>query len=171
MPRNVEIKARIDSLERCRAIVDQIADGPPERLDQDDTFFGGAVGRLKLRVFGDGEAELIHYRRADTAGPKTSSYVRVPVEVPDALRECLAAAYGVTGRVVKTRRVYLVGRTRVHLDDVEGLGTFVELEVVLGDSEDVAAGEAEARGLMSTLGIDDAELVEGAYVDLLTSAR
>ena len=71
------------------------------------------------------------------------------------------------GRVVKRRELLLVGRTRVHLDDVEGLGTFVELEVVLRDEEPVEDGQQEARELMQRLGIASESLVASAYVDLL----
>ena len=80
----------------------------------------------------------------------------------------LTVAYGMTGRVVKQRTLYLAGRTRIHLDRVEGLGDFVELEVVLEDGESAAAGMREAEDLMARLGIDPSALVEGAYVDLLS---
>jgi predicted adenylyl cyclase CyaB len=76
-------------------------------------------------------------------------------------------AYGVFGRVVKNRILYLSGRTRIHLDHVEGLGQFMELEVVLKDSDSLDDGSAEAANLMEKLGITSSDLVEGAYVDLL----
>jgi predicted adenylyl cyclase CyaB len=71
-----------------------------------------------------------------------------------------------TRRVRKKRRLYMADRTRIHLDDVEGLGTFVELEVVLRDGEDAERGNAVARETMARLGIDESQLVEGAYADL-----
>jgi len=77
-------------------------------------------------------------------------------------------AYGAAGRVRKHRTLYLVGRTRVHLDRVEGLGDFLELEVVLAEGDSADAGVKEARGLMAALGLADDQLVEGAYVDLLS---
>ena len=61
----------------------------------------------------------------------------------------------------------MIGRTRVHLDAVVGLGAFMELEVVLADGEVEVAGEAEARRLMAGLGIENSALCEGAYVDML----
>jgi predicted adenylyl cyclase CyaB len=73
----------------------------------------------------------------------------------------------VRGRVVKRRELVIVGRTRVHLDEVEGLGAFVELEVVLGEGEPVDAGTREAHELMDRLGIPRDSLVPGAYIDLL----
>jgi predicted adenylyl cyclase CyaB len=76
-------------------------------------------------------------------------------------------AYGEIGRVRKRRILYLAGRTRIHLDRVEGLGDFLELEVVLVDGEPVEAGVREAQVLMARLGIDTSQLIERAYVDLL----
>lgn len=169
--RNVEIKARVASLDAVRGRAEPLADGPPVRIDQDDTFFRCAHGRLKLRDFGDGRGELIHYERPDAAGPKVSRYVRSPTASPATLREALAAAHGVIGRVVKQRLLLLVGRTRVHLDEVRGLGAYVELEVVLRDGEHADAGVDEARRLMAALGIAPSQLVEGAYLDLLGAAR
>jgi len=83
------------------------------------------------------------------------------------LRESLSQAYGQAGWVQKHRRLFLVGRTRVHLDDVKGLGHFLELEVVLNEGELAETGIREARRLMAQLGIDSSQLIEGAYVDLL----
>ncbi|MBX3606978.1 MAG: class IV adenylate cyclase [Piscinibacter sp.] len=165
--RNVEIKARIDSVEALLARAQPLADGPPQPIRQDDSFFTCAHGRLKLRDFGDGRGELIQYQRADDAGPKTSTYVRSPTAAPDSLREALARSLGLVGRVRKQRLLLLAGRTRIHLDRVEGLGDFLELEVVLRDGEDEAAGLAEAQALMQRLGIAPAQLVRGAYLDLL----
>jgi adenylate cyclase class IV len=169
--RNVEIKARIASVEALTPIVAGLADRGPIAIAQDDTFFACADGRLKLRDFGDGTGELIFYRRDDGAGPKVSRYVRVPTFVPEALRDCLALAHGTCARVRKQRTLFVVGRTRVHLDRVDGLGDFLELEVVLDADEPADAGHAEARRLMAALGIGPADLVEGAYVDLVAAAR
>jgi predicted adenylyl cyclase CyaB len=170
MARNVEIKARVQDLGRVAAIAARIADTGPVDIFQDDTFFACPNGRLKLRAFGDGTGELIFYRRTDQAGPKESFYVRTPSAEPNTLREALSLAYGTVGRVVKHRVLYLAGRVRIHLDEVRGLGTFVELEVVLRDDDSVDDGAAEAARLMAQLSIDAAELVETAYVDLLKQA-
>lgn len=169
MPRNVEIKARSADLAAVEARARAIATSPPEDLAQDDTFFAVPRGRLKLREFADGTGQLIHYERPDATGPKTSDYVITPVAEPATLREALTRALGTVGRVRKQRRVYLVGRTRVHLDRVEGLGDFVELEVVLAEGEPEAAGREEARRLLATLGVDEGALLEGAYLDLLAA--
>lgn len=167
--RNVEIKARVADLAAVEARAAAIASEGPIDLEQDDTFFACLRGRLKLRQLAAGRGELIHYDRPDQGGPKLSSYVLAPTADPGALREALARALGVIGRVRKRRRLYLAGRTRIHLDRVEGLGDFVELEVVLAPGEPTTAGEAEARRIMQALGVDEASLVAGAYLDLLTA--
>ncbi len=170
MARNVEVKARIPGVEVLLPRARALADGPEQRIEQDDTFFACTAGRLKLRDFGDGRGELIHYRRADAQGPKLSDYVRAPTSDPAALREALSRAHGassVLGRVRKTRWLLRVGATRVHLDRVEGLGDFMELEVVLHDGQSVAEGEAIARTLLAQLGVRDDQRVAGAYLDLL----
>ncbi len=167
MPRNIEIKAQVDDLASLATRAAAIADSGPTPIAQDDTFFACEQGRLKLRVFADHTGELIFYRRADQTGPKASFYRRTPTDDPDALRETLALAYGITGRVVKQRTLYLVGRTRIHLDRVRGLGDFLELEVVLREDEPEPAGEREAHELMARLGVDPDRLVDVAYVDLL----
>ncbi|MFO1310994.1 MAG: class IV adenylate cyclase [Burkholderiales bacterium] len=169
MARNVEIKARVADRDAIVRRAAALATEGPVEIDQDDTFFRCENGRLKLRTFAQDRGELIFYRRADARGPKESFYVRSPTVSPGTLRESLALAYGVTGRVKKARTLYLAGRTRIHVDRVEGLGDFVELEVVLEDGEDVEAGMREARDLMAKLGIDAADLEQSAYVDLPAS--
>jgi predicted adenylyl cyclase CyaB len=167
--RNVEIKARIESVEAMAPRVAALADQGPVEIEQDDTFFFCERGRLKLRAFSAGQGELIFYRRANQVGPKESRFVISPTASPDSLREALALAYGGAGRVRKHRTLYLVGRTRVHLDRVEGLGHFLELEVVLAHGESAEAGVKEARAIMTALGLADEQLVDGAYVDLLSA--
>lgn len=167
MARNIEIKARVADAEQLRKRAAQIADAGPTPIYQDDTFFACDKGRLKLRDFGDGHGELIFYRRADLSGPKTSFYVRSPTASPDTLREALSLAHGMTGRVIKQRILYLQGQTRIHLDEVRGLGHFMELEVVLTETQSEDEGMRIAEALMQQLAITQDMLVEGAYVDLL----
>jgi predicted adenylyl cyclase CyaB len=167
MARNIEIKARVADMPALAARAAAIADSGPVEIPQDDTFFGCANGRLKLRVFESGHGELIFYRRPDADGPKVSFYVLSPTESPDTLREALTLANGQEGRVVKHRTLFLVGRTRVHLDRVQGLGDFMELEVVLADGEPAEDGVREAHELMARLGVPTDGLVTGAYHDLL----
>ena len=169
MPRNIEIKAHIESVESFAPKAAAIATEGPFEIEQDDTFFRCDNGRLKLRVLAGGNGEVIFYRRSDQRAPKESLYLRAPTSAPETLRDALSMAYGVVGRVRKHRTLFLVGRTRVHLDKVEGLGHFLELEVVLGDGEPAEAGVREAHDLMQKLGIHASQLIGNAYVDLHAS--
>jgi predicted adenylyl cyclase CyaB len=170
MARNIEIKARIADLEALVQRAARLADSGPVVLEQDDTFFSCTNGRLKLRDQFAAGAELIFYQRADVAGPKESFYVRLPVPDPQGMRTLLQLAHGQTGRVRKRRILFLVGRTRIHLDTVAGLGTFLELEVVLKDEERIEEAMVEARTIMAALDVAPHQLIEGAYVDQLGGA-
>jgi adenylate cyclase class IV len=167
LARNVEIKARVSDLAALEKRVRALATRGPEHLVQTDTFFHAPHGRLKLREFADGSAELIAYERSDQAGPKLSSYERAPVSGAAALARALARSNGVSAQVHKRRTVYLIGQTRVHLDRVENLGDFAELEVVLAENQSQADGEHIAHELLRSLQIDPALLVASAYADLL----
>jgi predicted adenylyl cyclase CyaB len=167
MARNIEIKARIESVEAVLPRVKAIAESGPTEIVQDDTFFNCPNGRLKLRAFSETAGELIFYQRPDQTGPKESFYVISPTASPNTLREVLSLAYGQSGRVRKQRTLFLMERTRIHLDRVEGLGDFIELEVVLSEGEPAEAGVNVARELLAKLGIPPEQLIEGAYVDLL----
>jgi predicted adenylyl cyclase CyaB len=167
MARNIEIKARIESVESMAPKATAIANAGPIEITQDDSFFRCEAGRLKLRSFSADRGELIFYQRANQHGPKESFYLRSPTSAPETLRELLSFAYGQLGRVRKQRTLFLVGRTRVHLDKVEELGHFLELEVPLAEEEPVEVGVREVEKIMQKLGIKPAQLIEGAYLDLL----
>ncbi len=167
MPSNIEIKARLSDPVRTRELARSIATEGSVEIDQDDTFFNCPSGRLKLRQFSDGGGELIFYQRPDVAGPKQSNYLISPIDKPDLVRNALTAALGQIGRVKKHRTLYMHGRTRIHLDVVENLGDFLELEVVMHDGEHCEAGEAEANMLIKLLEIHPEEMIDGAYLDLM----
>jgi predicted adenylyl cyclase CyaB len=167
MPKNIEIKARITRIEAVLPTVRTLADQGPVEIDQDDTFFACANGRLKLRAFSQDSGELIFYERADEVGPKESLYVRSATSTPESLRQLLMLAYGPAGRVRKHRTLYRSGRTRIHLDRVEGLGDFLELEVVLAEDESRDLAVREAERLLARLGVTTEQLIPEAYVDLI----
>ncbi len=167
MPRNVEIKAHLPEPMAVRRRARDLADEGPWAIVQHDIFFRCDTGRLKLRRFADGTGELIAYERADDRGPKTSHYRIVPSAHPAELAAALGDALGVLGEVRKRRTLWLAGRTRIHLDEVDLLGSFLELEVVLEPGETAAAGEQEAERLMTALGVGAGDLVANAYIDLL----
>ncbi|MBN2172071.1 MAG: class IV adenylate cyclase [Candidatus Krumholzibacteriota bacterium] len=168
MGRNVEIKARARDAAALRERVAALATAGPETIAQHDTFYPCARGRLKLRRLAGG-GELIHYTRPDAAGPRASDYIVASCADPAALHQTLAGALGTLGDVRKRRELWRAGRTRIHLDAVEGLGDFLELEVALADGEGIDAGEREARRLMAALGVAESDLVPFAYLDLLAA--
>lgn len=174
MTKLIEVKARCHhhDAQAMRDRLNGLATAAPTDLQQDDTFFVCAQGRLKLRELAPDRGRLIFYVRGDGAGAKQTDFVVSKTDAPAALRECLALAYGVLGRVQKTRTVFELGRgVRAYLDQVLGLGCFVELEVVLGGAVDAARGEALMGEAMAALGICRGDLLSGAYLDLLMAGR
>ena len=167
MPSNIEIKARARDFIGIRSRAEALTDVPVEVISQEDTFFSVSKGRLKLRVRSPNPAQLIFYERPDQDGPKRSDYQIFETTDPDNLKGALSRALGIRGVVRKTRYLYLVGQTRVHVDDVQDLGQFIELEVVMRPGQADADGQAIAEDLMSRLGVEPADLLEGAYMDLL----
>jgi homotetrameric cytidine deaminase len=165
---NLEIKARDAdpdaTAQRCRAL------GAADHgvLDQRDTYFAGRHGRLKLRAQDGAGAELIAYRRPDATEAQESAFIRAPAPDPALLREVLDAALGETVIVVKRRRLFVWEDVRIHLDDVEGLGTFIELEALVGPGLNSPAQAAEkVARLRAELGISEDALVAEGYSDLL----
>ena len=167
MPTNIEIKARVRNFPDLKRRAEALSDSPLEVIPQEDTFFVTSKGRLKLRVLAPDRAQLVYYERPDQDGPKRSDYFIFITNDPENLKTALKLALGVRGIVKKTRYLYMIGQTRVHLDDVEGLGQFMELEVVLRDDQSDAEGQAIANDLTKKLGIEPTDLIEGAYMDLL----
>lgn len=170
MPSNIEIKARVWKLKEIRRRAEEVSDLPVEVIPQEDIFFNTQQGRLKLRILGEDQGQLIYYTRPDQEGPKRSDYHISHTTNPASLKRVLEFACGIRGIVRKTRYLYLVGQTRIHLDDVEGLGQFLELEVVMHEGQSDGDGQAIAEGLMASLGIEKSDLLEGAYMDLLESS-
>ena len=169
MPENIEIKARVRDYEQLKQIAKNLSDRPENVINQQDTFFFTPTGRLKLRIVSPTSGELIFYQRSDDTGPKTSHYLITATPEPLALKQVLAQAIGVRGVVTKTRILYQVGQTRVHLDEVDGLGAFVELEWVKQPGQSIDEGRPLVKQLMQRLYIAEQDLVKGAYIDLLQS--
>ena len=169
MPANIEIKARVEDFDALKMRAESLSEAPVKVIPQEDTFFNAEKGRLKLRVQAPDEGYLIYYERPDQDGPKRSDYYLAKTNEPDDLKTALSLALGVRGVVKKTRYLYMIGQTRVHLDEVAGLGYFMELEVVMREGQSDAEGQAVAEDLMRRLGIREEALIEGAYMDLIES--
>ena len=171
MPANIEIKARVRDFTDIKKRAEKLSDTLLEVIPQEDTFFNVQQGRLKLRVFSTDSGQLIYYTRPDQEGPKRSEYHISHTADPENLKRVLELAYGIRGVVKKTRYLYLAGQTRIHLDDVEGLGQFMELEVVMQEGQADAEGQKIAEDLMASLGVERSDLLDVAYMDLLEKSK
>jgi homotetrameric cytidine deaminase len=165
--RNVELKARDPEPERTLAAA--LAHGAVDQgvLEQRDTYFAAREGRLKLREERGRPAQLIAYARADEAGARTSAYHLVDVPDPAVAAAAMEAALGVTVVVAKRRRLLLWEGVRIHLDEVDGLGSWVELEAVATPGSDLEAEHEKVARLRNVLGIADAHVVARGYAAML----
>jgi homotetrameric cytidine deaminase len=165
---NVELKARCGDLGAATARCAALGAVDAGVLSQRDTYYATRSGRLKLRQDPARGSELIAYRRSDDPQATESSYLLAPVSAPADLDEALSAALGEPLVVVcKERHLFLWEGVRIHLDTVEGLGTFIELEAVLPDAGDPPTARAKVERLREVLEISDDALVASGYADLL----
>jgi adenylate cyclase class IV len=185
--RNVEAKFRCDAAQwrQAREAALGLGARPAGTLRQVDTYFYAPRGRLKLReITEDGHpplAVLIGYGRPDATGARTSDYEMAAIPDPGALLAALERALGRRTRVEKAREVLLLRHTRIHLDDVRDLGTFVELETLVGAADarrgdaagapDTAEAARELAEIAETLGMRVPEGLAGSYADLLEHAE
>ncbi|KAF7283271.1 uncharacterized protein LOC143190505 [Rhynchophorus ferrugineus] len=170
--RNVEIKAKINDIQLLLLRVKELFGTTETLIKQHDTFYNVTKGRLKLRRLLDvGDGELIFYDRPDVEGPKLSSYKKADIKSNEVsvLNDVLIEALGAKNDVKKLRHLFLVGQTRVHIDEVENLGNFLELEVCLKPEQTLEDGEVIANDIMNKLGIKKEDLIQGAYADLLNA--
>jgi predicted adenylyl cyclase CyaB len=170
MPSNVEIKSRLSDRRRVEELARQLSDSTPQLIQQEDIFFSCDGARLKLRILAPNLGELIRYQRSDLAAARSSHYSIARTADPRILLDILSRTLGQLGTVRKTRTLYLIGQTRLHFDQVENLGDFLELEVVLRPGQDESDGQRIAYELMAKLGIEPRHLIAEAYIDLLVTA-
>jgi adenylate cyclase class IV len=165
--KNLEIKASSADFPRLQRVLHHLgARQKPRPLEEVDWYFEVPRGRLKLRQCrGRKAAELIFYVRSDAARARTSEYQKLPVADARGTLRLLRAMFVPGPSVRKRRDLWLYGRTRVHLDRVSRLGTFVEIEVPFTRSA------AEARRVMTLLrdrmGIGPGDALACSYADLL----
>jgi adenylate cyclase class IV len=187
---NFEFKARLHDAERVRNVMRQRRAEAASVMLQTDTYFRAPQGRLKLREIAfepitnnePSRAELIFYRRENEARVKRSDYLIAPTTEPRRMCEVLAAAFGTRVVVAKRRELYLLGyrnkphepdapHIRVHLDQVEHLGNFVEVEAVVGEGIAAELAQSEAQALLLQLGVAEKDLIHGSYSDLLEERK
>ena len=167
--RNVELKAR--DPDPATTLAAALGHGAEDHglLRQRDTYFTATTGRLKLREEDD-RATLIAYARADEASARLSAYHLVDVPDAAALTTALDDALGISVVVTKRRRLLLHDDVRIHLDEVEGLGAWVELEAVAPPGSDLSAEHAKVARLRDVLGIVDDRIVATGYAAMLLAA-
>ncbi len=175
--RNIEIKARCGDLAAAEEAARRLGARLAARLRQEDTYFRVPEGRLKLRRIEDADApgpargELIFYRRADRAEARRSDYALVDLRSDvDGLRRLLDETLGTAARVRKERVVYLLESTRIHVDAVEALGGFLEIERVMAADDSEGAARAEVERIAAALRVRSEDLVAASYADLVAAA-
>ncbi len=168
MPSNVEIKAALADPATAEATAIRLSDSAPEIIHQEDFFFACNDARLKLRVFSADRGELIRYQRSNAREARRSQYSIARTSDPKILIDILSSTFGLIGVVRKRRTLYMIGQTRVHFDEVAGLGSFMELEVVLRPEQGEEEGKSIAEALLAEFRIDEKDLIGEAYIDLLT---
>jgi predicted adenylyl cyclase CyaB len=165
--RNIELKARLVDYDAASRVASTIATKRLGTQHQVDTYFRCVSGRLKLRQIDGLRSELIAYARPNEDGPKASDYHLVPVANPETLKAALAASLGILTIVEKRREIFLYHNVRIHLDDVAGLGRFLEFEAVLGPSIDEAAGRMQINALMRHFAISPSDLLANSYGEMI----
>lgn len=167
MAANIEFKARLKDVNSAKDIARRICGCTPTVISQADTFFRCDHGRFKLRIIDGSRGELIAYERSDENRPRRSTYEVFKTEVPLDLESVLQRALNTIGCVKKRRSVYTIGQIRIHVDEVENLGDFLEIEVGLADGQPDADGEKVTAALLREFGISPTDIVGVAYLDLL----
>ncbi|KAH8421350.1 hypothetical protein KR009_002641 [Drosophila setifemur] len=176
--RNVEVKARIpggaDGFARRLDIARKLTGcQDAELIVQRDVFFESPLGgRLKLRYLQPpARSQLVYYDRPDVAGPKLSTFNKTEVDEPAVLEKILRQSNGTLGVLAKTRHLFLHGQTRIHLDEVEDLGHFMEFEVCLTPEQTLEQGQVIAEQLSKEFGIQEEDLMTGSYFDALRKGK
>lgn len=165
--RNLEIKVRCTGLDAVRDRAVELSARDAGILRATDTYFHVRHGRLKLRETEGGPlAQLIAYDRPDEASSRYSDYHITPIPDPAGLKLALGSTLGVLITVTKSRHLWLYGETRIHLDRIDGLGDFVELETVMRGQPEAAA-RAEHHMVKGALGLDRCDVVGSSYSDLI----
>jgi predicted adenylyl cyclase CyaB len=169
--RNLELKARCPCLVRARTAIERLEVSIASVEFQTDTYFHVPRGRLKLREINDQSACLIWYDRPNLDQVRSSSYYLIPVPDATRMKAMLTTAFGVRVEVRKRREIYLWHNVRIHLDDVAGLGTFLEFEAVLESTADEAASQGRLDRLMQLLELSPVDSLAPSYGDLLQESR
>ena len=163
---NIEIKARYEDIELGRELALAIGAHYQGELHQTDTYFHARTGRLKLREITGAQSHLISYSRPHQARPKTSFYRIYPLEDAGLMKQMLEESLGIWRVVEKRRDLFLFDEIRIHLDRVQRLGNFLELEGVVSDPRRALEIREKVIKLICHFQISTADLIAGSYSDL-----
>lgn len=164
MATNLELKARIRSVAEAEAAALRSGASFSTTLRQVDTYYVVPHGRLKLREFENSGAEIIFYNRAEDRAERWSTYEKIPCPDPEALKIILEKALGIRAVVQKTRLLYQYRQCRIHIDTVEGLGTFLEFEVQ--DSNEKESADLMKK-MRETFQISPGDVLQASYSDMV----
>ena len=164
---NIEIKARHNNPNFLREYFKR-NNAEFKGVDhQIDTYFNVSHGRLKLRE-GNIENNLIYYKRSNESKAKESHFQLVSIPEAKILKEVLTQSVGIKIVVEKNREIYFIGNVKFHIDEVAGLGSFVEIEASnLHHGVSKERLEQQCNFYMVEFGINDEDLVAFSYSDML----
>lgn len=168
MPTNLEVKAKIPNIEQGIAIANSLKLKFIEILNQVDTYFVVPKGRLKLREINDVDGELIYYERDEYSNHRQSKFEVYKTKDPSLLRLILEQAFGVQNIVSKKRYLYMFNDTRIHIDNVSNLGSFLEFEVPM-NSVIIEEPQATMQFLIQSFHLNETDFIKRSYLDLIQS--
>ena len=168
---NIEIKAKSNNQDEIREIL-KSKNAEFKGVDhQIDTYFKVNLGRLKLRE-GTIENFLIHYQRENKEGPKQSDIILFKSDPKSSLKEILTKALGVLVVIDKKREIYFIDNVKFHIDIVEDLGTFVEIEAI---DDDGSIGKdkllEQCQSFLDLFKISQEDMISVSYSDLLLEKK
>ncbi len=164
---NIEIKYRIEETEPLQKYLQALPVVSFEfRRQQKDIYFRVPEGRLKIRIETGRPPVLIEYHRPDQDRPRISNYSLTPIQDLAATLAELQDAYGELATVEKERQLFLFRNVRIHLDQVDQLGAFVEFEAVIDDEYNRQASQDNLNIILAKLKPYFRETVPVGYLNL-----
>ena len=163
---NIEIKATCSDLKTARLVANQLKTDYLGIDEQIDTYFITQNGRFKLRESSLSGSYLIPYVRENSAGPKKSDYLKINVDNSEKTKELFINLLGLKNVVKKTREIFLINNVRVHLDQVDNLGSFIEFEAVYENPQDEEMETEKVEELIKKFNIKSSDLMTNSYLEI-----
>ena len=165
--RNIEIKAQYADFVHARECVEKLKGKYLETIQQRDVYFQVASGRMKLRYIEGKMAYLVAYKRDNQQEVRESEYYIYETESPEKLEQALLAVHHILATVEKVREVHLIDNVRVHLDQVEGIGQFIEFEAVLVAGKQADGEKEKLENYIAMFEIERENLIDCSYLDMV----